>query len=137
MNYIDYCAVESVFMLNRSYYDFPRDEELISISNAIILTLDSFHTEVTRDEVNYALWYKKQKHNLNEINLEMLCNMEQVTKDDFINYYLGTIKATGYGDKVLLKCLEIDCDKNSHFYPQEFLKVIDNEYLFRYLKEFV
>ena len=62
MDYIDYCAVESVFMLNRSYYDFPRDEELISISNAIILTLDSFHTEVTRDEVNYALWYKKQQH---------------------------------------------------------------------------
>lgn len=136
MDYIDYCANDSVFILNKTYYDHPRDEP-ISISNAIILVLDSFHTEVTQDELNYALWYQQQQPILNEINLETLCNMDQITKDDFINYYLGTIKATGYGDKVLLKCLEIDCDENSRLYPQEFLKVIDNKYLFRYLKEFV
>lgn len=110
-NYIDYCANDSVFILNKTYYDHPRDEP-ISISNAIILTLDSFHTEVTQDELNYALWYQQQQPILNEINLETLCNIDQITKNDFINYYLGTIKAIGYGDKVLLKCLEIDCEEN-------------------------
>ena len=133
---INDCVNDSVFVLNQTYYDHPTNKSSISISNAIILILDSFHTEVTRDEVNYALWYQQHQHNLNEINLETLCNMEKITNDDFINFYLGLIKIRD-GDKVLLKCLEIDCEENSRLYPQEILKVINNEHLFRYLKEFV
>jgi hypothetical protein len=129
--------MDTVLMLNATYYQLRNEECSYSISNEIILALDSFHTEIIRDEYNYALWYQNQQNNLNEINLEKLCNMDEITKDDFISYYLGLMKTTRYGDEVLIKCLEIDCEENPYLYPQEVLKVINDEHLFRYLKEFV
>ena len=135
-DYIDYCISEAVTVLKYYYYDYPRDEN--SISNAIMVISDSFHTEVIKDELNYALWYQQQQQpNDNDINIEMLCNMQQITQADFIKLYLLMIKDMGYGNTVLIKCLQIDCDENPHLYTQEFLKVIDDEYLFRYLKDFI
>ena len=141
-NYIDCCISEAVFALNYHCNYYPEDEEdENSISTAILIILDSFHTEVTEDENNYAMWYlQQQQPNDNDTNIEILCNlcnMKQITTSEFIKFYLLIIQKSVYRNDILLKCLEIDSDENPHLYPQEFLKVLEDRYLFRYLKEFI
>lgn len=123
--HINECIKDSVSLINNT-----TEEKNINM----MVTLDCFHTEIIQDKDNYALWYQNQ---INKISITTLDDKEQITEDDFINYYLGFMKTAPDGDQVLLRCLEIECNENSHLYSQKMLKIINDEYLFRYLKDFV
>lgn len=71
--------------------------------NSIMLVMDSFHTEISKDFNKYAKWYVKQlERNLDKINYEEFANKKIVTKDDIISHYLQ-ILTKDYVNEIILE----------------------------------